>query len=160
MSYRSSGVCSTSGRAPKVSHARGELARHLALRNATRHTRSVATLAAKVDAVDDISPEEAQKLDTLSVAFQARLDKLYAEAPDDVQLGDLTEEAMHWDEDELIKEGEQLKLAQMAAGGLATVVEEVRGGQHGSRRVLHRVCCPGHRSCRHTVADTLMWCPP
>lgn len=47
--------------------------------------------------------------------MEARLQKLYDDAPDDVELVDFTNVALQWDETELLKEGELLALEEMVA---------------------------------------------
>lgn len=56
----------------------------------------------------------------ISRGFQARLSKLYKEAPDDVQLPNIDTDT--WDDDELLREGRELDRAEEGSQGVSELV--------------------------------------
>jgi hypothetical protein len=79
------------------------------------HNRRVISVSCSaIEDVETVSPKDAARMNVISDAIQVRLQKLHESAPDDKAMVDMTEEAMKWDEKELLKEGELLKLNRLA----------------------------------------------
>lgn len=98
------------------------------------HACCVATFAKTKEAVEaSTQPAESTgKYDTIARAIEARLEKLHQAAPDDVEIADFSEEAMGWDENELLEEGELLAFKEMASAPAAVDLDAVRS-EHGRR---------------------------